>query len=363
MLVVGCGPSGSSAARILAESGMNVFMVDSRMEIGAPVLCSDLVNLSLTGLQDMATDPRFIISPVGALKISGTLQLFSSGSGEDAFNAVVERDRLDKELASRAVLSGSRISIRSELIGLEENADQVFSTYRKGGKNYGVTSRYVVMSRGAAIDRSGSEVSTGHVIHDYSYARKIGKELPELAMTWSAGGFTQYMVPRRKTEYNEILVSEGSTVKDKDPVKKGISPQGSIIRGSVTLSLPREPFLGSRRVLNAGSFAGLYDPFFMTGFREAVISGELAALSIKNNSEHPDRTASEYAEMVNHSLVTAMKQGFGLRSALKNSDMENVGKFFEYLSGFSFNEISAGGIFRSASLSDTALKELLPPGH
>jgi digeranylgeranylglycerophospholipid reductase len=44
IVVVGAGPTGSTTARIAAESGLNVLLVDKRQELGAPIQCSGAVS-------------------------------------------------------------------------------------------------------------------------------------------------------------------------------------------------------------------------------------------------------------------------------------------------------------------------------
>lgn len=334
------------------------------MEIGAPVVCSDLVNLSFKGIEDMISDPRISIAPAGSLNISGILRIYSSGTDRDAFNVIVERDRLDKELASRAILSGSRMTIRSEFKGMEETPDIVQSVYRRGGKNYAVRSKYVVMSTGAFPVKSEDYRLAEYSTLNYAYSRKIAKSPPELTMEWVPQYGIRYKVPRLGHEFNEVDIWEKSDLEGKDdPVSTGSSPPASIIFGSTSVKLPRTPIPGSARILNVGTHAGLYDPFFLTGFREALISGELLALSLIKNFDNPSLVTLSYGDNLKKRITESMEKGFRLRSAMNRTGKENVNKFLEYLSGFNFSEISADEIFKVASITDPVLDEMLPEAY
>ena len=44
VLVIGAGPAGSIAAKIAAENGLDVLLIEKRQEIGDPVRCAEGVN-------------------------------------------------------------------------------------------------------------------------------------------------------------------------------------------------------------------------------------------------------------------------------------------------------------------------------
>ncbi|MEE8301661.1 MAG: FAD-dependent oxidoreductase, partial [Candidatus Tectomicrobia bacterium] len=53
VLVVGSGPAGATTARVAAERGLHVVLVDKKQELGAPIQCSGAISahaLSDTGI-------------------------------------------------------------------------------------------------------------------------------------------------------------------------------------------------------------------------------------------------------------------------------------------------------------------------
>ena len=56
VVIIGCGPAGTTTARIAAQKGLKVLLVDKRQELGAPIQCSGA--LSASALEDADIDPN-----------------------------------------------------------------------------------------------------------------------------------------------------------------------------------------------------------------------------------------------------------------------------------------------------------------
>lgn len=364
VLIAGAGPSGSAAANLLSEAGYSVMMLERKMEIGSPVICADLVNLSLDGLESLARDQRIFLKPLKELRVEGPSRLGSFGmqpanSDSDAFNSVVERDRLDKELASIALIKGAKLRIRSELTELEEKDGGVIATYTTGGKRKNLRARFVVLSAGVSGFPVNPLLNQRRIENNYTYSRKIGKGDGVPLFQIKEVGELEYYVPRFDNEYNRIAVNSAG-----EHIRDGFSEDGdSIITGSISSSLPEEFSPGGSIILNVGSFSGLNDPFFLTGFREAYISGRLAASAIMESDSNPQNAAPLYSNKVASQMLHRIQTGSKLRNLLKSTSREKIDAFVQYLSGFQYREISALEIVRSTSISDSELREMLPPDH
>ena len=55
VIVVGAGPAGSSTAKSAAKAGLDVLLVDSKIEIGVPVKCGEFIP-SLKEMKKLAPD-------------------------------------------------------------------------------------------------------------------------------------------------------------------------------------------------------------------------------------------------------------------------------------------------------------------
>lgn len=342
-------------------------MIDSRMEIGSPVICADAVNLVAAGLNDIAGDSRFSTSPIVELSVRGPIgrsmaSLHPSGGENDAFNLMVERDRLDKEVASRALLAGASLMIRSSLTGYARNGEAFETTFRRGGATFKVSSTHLVIAAGNHSGTIPGVAIPGMRKFRSSYSRSAWKEWNRHLMHIRSGRETRYELSRdNQLDTLEFVDMGGNLSVSRDSGSR--AGRSMIVSGEVDMQFPEEPWPGGNGVIAVGGAAGLYDPFFMTGYREACISGMMAAESIMNSSGNPDSAASLYSAGISRDITGRMKPAMLLRKEIEEAADEGIENLLSYLSGFEFNEISVGEIFRVTSLKQEELREMLGKNH
>src|SRR5437667_5018239 len=121
VLVVGAGPTGSTAAKYAALGGAEVLLIEKRSEIGTPVRCGEgvakrwLEEIGLTPSREFIcheVDGARIIAPDGT-----TLVLDETRTGKDC-GYVLERDLFDRFLARKAAKAGSEIMIKTSAVAL-----------------------------------------------------------------------------------------------------------------------------------------------------------------------------------------------------------------------------------------------------
>lgn len=116
VIVVGGGPSGSMAARFVAEQGVSVLMLEKDRDIGYPVRCGEAV--SRAGIEEF-------IEPDDAF-ISTTIDKFSMIAPDgtevvlplEQIGYILERRIFDYELAKQAASKGAEIVTRAYVNGL-----------------------------------------------------------------------------------------------------------------------------------------------------------------------------------------------------------------------------------------------------
>jgi digeranylgeranylglycerophospholipid reductase len=113
VLVIGAGPAGSSAARIAAENGADVIMVERKALIGLPVRCAEYIPAQLPGEINLGRE--YIVWPVKGMRTvlpDGSLhELKSPGF-------TINRDVLDQTLARAAEHAGARIIMSASATAL-----------------------------------------------------------------------------------------------------------------------------------------------------------------------------------------------------------------------------------------------------
>ena len=360
VVVVGAGPAGSTAALKLSEAGFSTLVIDSKMEIGAPVICADLVNLELPELEGLRDDTRVrLIEPEHVeLRAGGRSFTIHPEMGEnDAFNTVVERDRLDKELISRAVITGARLRIRSEFIDATQEESNVIVRYKESGRMVSVDANHLILANGTPKLGAKSEKLAERRIR-YYYERSIidkGPLIPVIDV--GTGSNLNYLVPRGHNQFNRVGIRDSQSYLETTNDQKDRGRE--IISGNREVILAEEPILGNGRIIGAGIAAGLYDGFFLTGFRESVISGRLAAQAIIESQSSGDGALGSYSRKIEESLLKGMKTQLQFREELSKATLDQLADLFSTLSQYDYHKISVGEVLSRSGLTIRKIQEIL----
>ena len=360
VVVVGAGPAGSTAALKLSEAGFDTLVIDSKMEIGAPVICADLVNLKLPELEGLKEDTRVRLIEPEHIELRAGNRSFTihpeNGEG-DAFNTVVERDRLDKELISRAVIADARLRIRSEFIDATQKENNVTVRYKEGGRIVSVDADHLILANGTPYLGAKSEKLDDRRIR-YYYGRSIADEGPMIpVIDLGTGSNLNYLVPRGHNQFNRVSISDSPSYLETTHNQKDRGRE--IISGNREVILAEEPILGNGRIIGAGIAAGLYDGFFLTGFRESVVSGRLAAQAIIESQSSGDGALGSYSRKIEESLLKGMKTQLQFREELSKATLDQLADLFSTLSQYDYHKISVGEVLSRSGLTIRKIQEIL----
>jgi len=132
VVVVGAGPSGSMAAKIAAELGSKVLVLEKKRAIGAPVSCAEGVSKPTF---DSILEPR---NAWIASEVKGAIVTVPSGRScriehPDA-GYILERKIFDRDLAVLAAGAGAEVYTDTEVTGLikDETGVRGVETLRRG---------------------------------------------------------------------------------------------------------------------------------------------------------------------------------------------------------------------------------------
>ena len=124
VLVIGAGPTGSTAARFAAAGGARTLLIEKRQEIGTPVRCGEGIGRGWLEAVGLTPEPAFVAHQIDAVRVfspDGTsLTVPSVGSAKGGY--VVERDLFDRHLAKAASRAGAEIRIKTSALGLLREA-------------------------------------------------------------------------------------------------------------------------------------------------------------------------------------------------------------------------------------------------
>lgn len=148
MVIVGAGPAGSTAARLLAQGGLDVLLLEEHDAVGAPVHCTGIVGDELFQAFDV---PRALIAAeVARFRVRSP--------GGDAFDLprntrsrawALDRGALDRWLADGAVAAGARLELGAPVRAVIQEGDGVRLTVQRPDGTQEVRARVCVLACGA----------------------------------------------------------------------------------------------------------------------------------------------------------------------------------------------------------------------
>lgn len=126
VVVIGAGPAGATTARVAAERGLRVLLVDKKQELGAPIQCSGAVSAHALRDAGVTPDNEFVASAIFGFAIYDARGRIATvdyrGLKPDEYNHtplgyVVDRRRFDRYLAARAERAGADVWLKTEALG------------------------------------------------------------------------------------------------------------------------------------------------------------------------------------------------------------------------------------------------------
>jgi len=136
IVIIGSGPAGATTARVAAERGLKVLLVDKRQELGAPIQCSGAV--SRHALEAAGVDPNQefiqeaiygfgIYNQAGEKTTIDYRQIkpdeYGQGEGQLPLGYVVDRRRFDRYLMTQAERAGVEVQLKTEGLGYQSTTN------------------------------------------------------------------------------------------------------------------------------------------------------------------------------------------------------------------------------------------------
>ncbi len=326
VIVIGAGPAGCTAAKILSENGLRVLLAE-KFKLPRYKSCSgQLIKKSLDLVREYYGEdvPDFVTCTPS----ENRGMIFTDDKGKtfrfEQQGLNVWRSSFDNWLAKKAKQSGTEIRDGTTAMTASEN-DGIVTVTLKGDRAYTEQARYVIDCEGAvgAFKRRLSNADIPYILtfqtfnqgsidldHHYFYAF-LQPELSEYDAWFNVK--------------DEQLVL-GVAVKDKRNIghyyKRFISymknNHGLIIEKQLKVDKWIMPHIrldysvdhGTGRILFAGEIAGYLNPMG-EGISAAMESGYCAAMSIKNNFDVSELVCADYKEKT-ASLYDYMKRQWNL---------------------------------------------------
>jgi digeranylgeranylglycerophospholipid reductase len=390
VVVVGAGPGGSIAARIAAEHGLSVLLLEKRQEIGTPVRCAEGTGTEvITRYIDL--EPAWIAQEINGGRIfspNGTPVIIEyPGAG-----VVLERKIFDRRLAETAAEAGAEILVKARVTGVTKSgatpskegmrgvqAGQVDGVhYRYNDKDYTVGAKVVIAADGvesqvgrwAGIDTT-SDLRNVDVCAQYLMA-DIDLDEPEFCDFYvghkiAPRGYA-WVFPKggRSANVGVGIGGEASGINGKfaiDYLNEFVSqkfPQGSILSqmaGCVSTSDSLHDIVADGIML-VGDAAHHNDPISGGGIVNAMIGGHLAAQVAYEAIQHGDLSVAflkEYERRWYKEVGKVFKHLGRIREAVLKFSDETLDKCAQVLTKAPRGKLTVLQVFKTVLLNRPSL--------
>jgi geranylgeranyl reductase family protein len=281
VVVVGAGPAGSSAARVAAERGSTVLLVDRARFPRYKTCGGGLIGISIDHVPASVLDT--VERRVGTVRFTLRGGSSTSHTEDRAFLSMVQRERFDDALVAAAVAAGATFvdgvlvkSVREEeFVVLATNQGEIRARAVVGadGTN-GQCGRYVGVATGGVDLALELEITTPAVRRGWN---------EEVFFDWGedAGSYA-WMFPKDDILTVGVIQAKGSPDATRRYLDRWVGQLGledaEVQRSTGHLTQWRrdDSPLRRGRVIVAGDAAGLLDPWTREGISFALRSGTWA---------------------------------------------------------------------------------------
>jgi len=365
VLVVGAGPTGSTAAKYAALGGADVLMIEKRSEIGTPVRCGE--GVAKRWLEEIGLTPsrEFICHEVDGARIiapDGTTLVLDETRAGNECGYILERDLFDRFLAREAAKAGAEIMIKTSAVALlREDGRVIGARCEHMGDTFDVRADVVI-----GADGFESQVGRWAGLETHLRTRDIdaclqytlvGVEgdprLNDFYLGSCAPGGYAWVFWKDADVANVGIGVNLSKIRERADAKKYLDrliqrtpglARGEIVEevaGAVSVSMPLERTVAPG-VMLAGDAARLIDPLTGGGILNGCLSGryagEVAAGATEGNAT--EEVLRAYDAKWRGRMEEELARHYLIKERLIRVDDETINKVLRAVSEIGVEQLS-----------------------
>lgn len=322
--VCGAGPVGSYLAWKLSERGQKVLVLEEHKEIGEPLACSGLVSRNI---KDFLPESFFSgAKNILEREIKGAR--VHLGKKTYTFNSdqalVVDRTRMDKLLARKAIKSGAKFSTGSRLFGFFESKNKV-SLYVKSSGFSNIRTKILAGCDGPlSVVRKNMDISRPKLLHGiFCYTDDEPDSYVDIYYK-KAPGFFAWRIPRKdNVEYGLACKTDAKKNFEKFSKKMRFSYK-KVYSGMIPYGLL--PRTTTNRTFLCGDAAAQTKPYSGGGLIYGLTAADIASTLIKPDEPNMKNYEREWRNRLGFEIRCGMwiKRSYNLPAPFLNLALKRL---------------------------------------
>lgn len=318
VLIVGAGPAGSSAARVAAEAGVDVLMIEKRRQIGEPVRCAEYIPRLL--MQIVKIPPEAI-----SQEIQGMATFMPNGEimRRRVPGFILNRAKFDQALAMEASRAGAKILTGTRAISKEGNKVKILGP--SGEDEIGAS---VIVGADGPDSTVGAWMGQKNTKFMWAMQHTVMLKQPtydtEVYFSREYPGGYAWLFPKGKVANVGVGVRRelGGVAKQalevfKERIKDRIGEVIEVTAGRIPVGGPIRFINEEARIILVGDAAGHTHAITGGGISQAVICGAMAGRSAAAAAKSDKQAFQDYFRQWRSAFGSMMD-----RAARKREKME-----------------------------------------
>jgi digeranylgeranylglycerophospholipid reductase len=330
VVVAGGSISGLSAARVMAENGLRVVVLEEDMEIGTPEKCGGLVSHNSLAELGIAPTGRIVAQPIESTIITSAggkkIDLDVTKVGVFA----LRRRELDRAVAIEASRAGAELELGSKIQDFSENTNAV--SVRTS--SFEVKAKYMVDARGILVYKNYRPQGVIQAVQYECYVPDIRRRTVEVHIDKSISNeYFTWLIPISDDVARVGIAGKGvlAPILEKHLKSRGAKVLKKIFH-SLAVGGPVDKFVEGRRIL-VGEAAGQTKPTTAGGIFTAGMGGKIAGACISSAIKNRDqRELENYQKEWMDQYGFDFKLQLALRKVYEDFTNDDIEVLFDLLS-------------------------------